>query len=83
MYTPVELKNLGTAELTAELQKARKDLFNLRMSSKSKQLKDTHKVTLTKKYIAQILTVLREAQIEEQAKAAEKTEKVVADKVTK
>lgn len=54
-----EIKNLNNKELIKLLSEKRKELENLRFSAHGGQLKQVHKISLVKKDIARILTVLK------------------------
>ena len=58
MRTIEELKKLESKELQKELEEARKELVEQRFNVKNNQAKDSHGIKKSKKYIAQILTVL-------------------------
>lgn len=60
MYTSQELKNLNDSELHLELQKGRLELHKIRLTVKTKELKAHHKLKEIKRYIARILTILKE-----------------------
>jgi len=53
-----ELKNLSVDELQAELLSLRKDQFNLRMKRASGSLDKTHLITLVRKSVAKVKTIL-------------------------
>jgi len=58
MRTLEELKKLEKAQLQKELEEARKELVENKFNVKNNQAKNTHTIKTSKKYIAQILTVL-------------------------
>ena len=56
--TLAELKKLERADLQAELLSAKKELFVLTMKKDLGELKQTHMIRSTRKYIARISTFL-------------------------
>lgn len=52
------LKGMDRAELQSELQSARRELYLLTMKKELGELKETHKMRATRKYIAQVSTFL-------------------------
>jgi ribosomal protein L29 len=56
-----DLKNKSVAELAELLAENRAELHTLRMQAYNKTLKQVHKVSATKKIIAQILMLLGNA----------------------
>ena len=57
-----ELKNKSVEELNADLDAAKKELFNLRFQNATNQLDNTSRIKEVKKNIARIQTVLASAQ---------------------
>lgn len=55
-----ELRNLTTAELQTELLSLRKEQFNLRMKKASGSLDKTHLITMVRKSVARVKTMLTE-----------------------
>ncbi len=53
-----ELKNKTVAELNNELVEAKKELFNLRFQNATNQLSNTARISLVRKNIARIQTVI-------------------------
>ena len=53
-----ELKNKSVEELTADLDAAKKELFNLRFQNATNQLDNTSRIKEVKRNIARIKTVL-------------------------
>ena len=53
-----ELKNKSVEELNADLDAAKKELFNLRFQNATNQLDNTSRIKEVKKNIARIQTVL-------------------------
>lgn len=53
-----ELKNKTIAELNNELVEAKKELFNLRFQNATNQLNNTARISLVRKNIARIQTVI-------------------------
>jgi len=56
-----DLKSLNKAELTTELQAAQKELYVLTMKKELGELKQSHLMKKSRKYIAQISTFLTSA----------------------
>ncbi|MBN2095804.1 50S ribosomal protein L29 [Candidatus Peregrinibacteria bacterium] len=83
MLTIQELRSSTEKELLQELIAARNNALKVRVNSKTKHEKDIAKVQKAKRYVAQILTVLREVDGEEKSKSkkeAPKAEKKPAHK---
>ena len=59
-----ELRELTMEELTERLAEAKEELFNLRFQLATNQLDNTSRISVVKKEIARIRTVMREAEIE-------------------
>lgn len=55
-----ELRNLTTDELQNELLSLRKEQFNLRMKKASGSLDKTHLITMVRKSVARVKTLLTE-----------------------
>lgn len=55
-----ELRNLNAEELQTELLSLRKEQFNLRMKKASGSLDKTHLITLVRKSVARVKTMLTE-----------------------
>jgi large subunit ribosomal protein L29 len=55
-----QLRELSDDELTLRLRDSRKELFNLRFQHATGQLDDPHKLNLTRREIARLLTVQAE-----------------------
>jgi large subunit ribosomal protein L29 len=55
-----QLRELSDEELTLRLRDSRKELFNLRFQHATGQLDDPHKLNLTRREIARLLTVQAE-----------------------
>ncbi len=62
MMKAKELRNMTAAELEAKLADLKKDLFFLRMQHATNQLDNPMRISLVKKDIARIKTVIREKQ---------------------
>ena len=60
-----EVRKLSTSELEAKLVDLKKDLFFLRMQHATNQLDNPLKISLVKKDIARVQTILREKQLEQ------------------
>ncbi|MFZ0014797.1 MAG: 50S ribosomal protein L29 [Acidimicrobiia bacterium] len=59
-----DLRELTTEELTEALVEAKEERFNLRFQVATNQLDNTARLKMVKKEIAQILTVLRERELQ-------------------
>ncbi len=57
-----ELKNKTVDELNNELVEAKKELFNLRFQNATNQLSNTARISLVRKNIARIQTVITQKQ---------------------
>ncbi len=60
MKTNEELRNLSINELETELLSLRKEQFNLRMKKASGSLDKTHLITMVRKLVARVKTMLTE-----------------------
>ncbi len=60
-----EIRELSSEELTVELERLRRHLFDLRAQSVTEKLEDTSMITKARRDIARILTVQTERQVEE------------------
>jgi large subunit ribosomal protein L29 len=58
-----ELRQLETNELLERLEKAREELFRLRLSWSNGSLEDPNQVRFKRHEIARILTILREREL--------------------
>ena len=67
-----ELKSLPKKDLMEELEVAKKEMFKIRIGVRSRNLKDSSSAGKQKKYIARIKTTLREIELEEAVKNADK-----------
>ena len=52
-----EFKKLNSSQITEKIYQLRKDLFDLRFKKATRQLNETHKFKITKKQVAQLLTI--------------------------
>ena len=59
-----EIRNMTTEELEAKVAELKKDLFFLRMQHATNQLDNPVKISVVKKDIARIKTIIREKQTE-------------------
>ena len=59
-----EIRNMTSNELEGKLAELKKDLFFLRMQHATNQLDDPGKISVVKKDIARIKTIIREKQTE-------------------
>ncbi|HAT2067451.1 TPA: 50S ribosomal protein L29 [Legionella pneumophila] len=55
-----ELRNMSVEELQNELLSLRKEQFNLRMKKASGSLDKTHLITMVRKSVAKVKTILTE-----------------------
>jgi large subunit ribosomal protein L29 len=60
-----DLRKKNVDQLGAELIVARKEQFDLRIKHKTGQLKETNQITLVRKKIAKIKTIINELQIQD------------------
>ena len=60
-----EVRNMSASELEAKLVELKKDLFFLRMQHATNQLDNPVKISLVKKDIARVQTIIREKQLEQ------------------
>lgn len=70
MLTTQELKASTLKELLKELQSALLKLQELRIGVKTSHLKDTSAIKKQKRYVARILTVIKEIELDELVKQA-------------
>lgn len=59
-----KIREMSDLELSAELMKMKKDLFNLRFQHVTGQLENPIKVRETKRDIARLKTIIREKELE-------------------
>lgn len=59
-----DLKGMADQELVDELYDTRRELMNLRFRAATMQLSDVNQIKSTKKRVAQILTVMRQRELE-------------------
>ena len=72
MQSYQDLKSLTKKELLAELKKAREEMMKKRITVKTKHDKDTSGVNKQKKYIARLMTAIKEVEMEEMVEQATK-----------
>ena len=60
-----EVRKMSASEMEAKLADLKKDLFTLRMQHATNQLDNPVKISLVKKDIARVQTILREKQLEQ------------------
>ena len=60
-----EVRKMSAAELEAKLKDLKKDLFTLRMQHATNQLDNPVQISLVKKDIARVQTIIREKQLGE------------------
>jgi len=63
MPTGAEIRELSDEELLARLGETKQELFNLRFQNVTGQLDNSSRLTVVKRDVARILTVLREREI--------------------
>jgi large subunit ribosomal protein L29 len=66
-----ELRDLGEQDLLERLESSKEELFNLRFQLATGQLDNPMRVKQLRHEIAQILTVLRERELEQERDAVE------------
>ena len=66
-----ELRDLGEQDLLERLESSKEELFNLRFQLATGQLDNPMRVKQLRHEIAQILTVLRERELEQEREAME------------
>ena len=59
-----DLRGMADQELVDELYDTRRELMNLRFRAATMQLSDVNQIKRTKKRVAQILTVMRQRELE-------------------
>ena len=59
-----EVRKMSVAELETKLTDLKKDLFTLRMQHATNQLDNPVQISLVKKDIARVKTIIREKQLE-------------------
>lgn len=72
MQTYQELKSLTKKELLLALSEARQELLKRKITVKTKHEKDSSGVNKQKRYIARLLTALKQIEIEEMIDASSK-----------
>jgi len=65
MLSNQELKSLTRKELLKELEESREALMKKRITVKTKHEKDTSAVSKQKRYVARLMTALKELDLEE------------------
>jgi large subunit ribosomal protein L29 len=60
-----EIRGLSTSEIEGKLDDAREEQFKLRFQFRTGQLTDYSRLTVTRRTIARLLTVLRERELAE------------------
>ena len=60
-----EVRKMSASEMEAKIADLKKDLFMLRMQHATNQLDNPVKISLVKKDIARVQTILREKQLEQ------------------
>ncbi len=64
-----EIRDMATTDLAAKLDDTREELFRLRFQFKTGQLTDYSRLSVTRRTVAQMSTVLRERELAEQMAA--------------
>lgn len=64
-----EMRALTTEQLLDELEKARREVFNLRFRTVTRQLANTHQLGIARRGVARLLTILRERDLSESPQA--------------
>ena len=64
-----KIRKMTDQERTAELERMKQELFNLRFQHAINQLDNPMRITAVKKDIARVQTVLREAELKDSANA--------------
>ncbi len=62
---PAELRNLSIDELRQKEMELRRELFNLRIRNSTGQLENNARISLIRRDIARIKTILRERELKE------------------
>ena len=62
-----EIRALSPKELAQQLEAAHQELFNLRFRLATKQLVNHREIPSVKRKIAQLMTIIREQELEQQA----------------
>ncbi len=75
MLSIQELRSSTVKELLQELTKMRKEMVKVRLTIRTKHDKNLSKAKKTKRYIAQLLTMIKEAGSEEATKAPSEPKK--------
>lgn len=58
-----EIRNLSDSEIRTRLEEVQEELFNLRFQKTIGQLKDPNQITLLKRDVARLRTILREREL--------------------
>lgn len=74
-----DARKLNDEELAEAILSAKRQLFELRMQKATRQLEKTHEFKHTRHWIAQLLTVERERQLETQAEATPASEEATPE----
>ena len=70
MLSIQELRSSTKKELQQELKNARSEMLRVKIGVKTKNLKDSSLVSKQKRYIARIITALKELELEEMVEKA-------------
>ena len=58
-----EIRNLSDSDIRTRLEEVQEELFNLRFQQAIGQLKDPNQITLLKRDVARLRTILREREL--------------------
>ena len=58
-----EIRNLSDADIRQKIEESSEELFNLRFQAAIGQAKDVNRITLLKRDVARMKTILRERQL--------------------
>ena len=65
-----QLRELSDEELAVRIRDTRKELFNLRFQHATGQLDNPHKLAMTRREIARLMTLVREREFESEHETA-------------
>ncbi|NJM98147.1 MAG: 50S ribosomal protein L29 [Phormidesmis sp. RL_2_1] len=75
-----ELRKLSEEEITAEIAKTKRDLFDLRFKKATRQMETGfHEFRQTRRKLAQLMTIERERQLAAQDKVKQKPSKAAKE----
>ena len=64
-----EIRELSTDEVVSRLDDAREELMRLRFQTATGELQDTNQLSITRKLIARLLTILKERESDTEGEA--------------